>query len=148
MSGEDQGQPLPRRWSLPDRLDWRHWAGFVASGLMAFTVDAVMLEVGVRLFALDPLVARLGAISLAMIVGWLAHRRLTFAVTTPPTLAELARYVAAAWSGAAVNYATFATLLLSWPSLPRLAALLASSTVTMIFSYFSMKYAVFTSTRS
>ncbi len=79
----------------------RHWLGFLASGLIALAVDATVLEIGVRLFALDPLVARLGAISTAMVAGWLAHRRLTFAITAPATLSEFARYVAAAWVAAA-----------------------------------------------
>jgi hypothetical protein len=32
----------------------RHWLGFVASGGIAFAVDAAILEVGVRVFALSP----------------------------------------------------------------------------------------------
>ena len=121
----------------------RHWLGFLASGLIDLAVDATVLEIGVRLFALDPLVARLGAISTAMVAGWLAHRRLTFAITSPATLSGLARYVAAAWVAAAVNYGAFAAMLLIWPAIPRLAALAFSSAVAMFFSYLAMRYAVF-----
>ncbi|NJO22412.1 MAG: hypothetical protein HC868_05060, partial [Sphingomonadales bacterium] len=44
-----------------------HWAGFLASGLIALSVDATILETGVRLFGLHPLVARLLGISCAMV---------------------------------------------------------------------------------
>ena len=121
----------------------RHLSGFLVSGLLALSVDATMLEIGVRLLGMDPLVARLGAISLAMVVGWLAHRTLTFAVESFPTLTEFLRYVAAGWAGAAVNYAVFAGALLIFPGLPRLVALVMASSVAMIFSYIAMRYGVF-----
>ncbi len=131
-----------------DRSGLRHWLGFLASGLIALAVDATVLEIGVRLFGLDPLVARLGAISTAMAAGWLAHRRLTFAMTTPATLSEFARYCAAAWTTAAVNYGAFAAMLILWPPTPRLAALVCSSAAAMFFSYVAMRYAVFRVSRN
>ncbi|MFM9942598.1 MAG: GtrA family protein [Hyphomicrobiaceae bacterium] len=121
----------------------RHWGGFLISGLLAFSVDAIVLEAGVRLMGLNPLLARLIAISLAMVVGWLAHRRLTFAVEVPASIPELARYVAAGWSAAAVNYLVFAGLLLAVPHLPRLACLVVASGIAMVFAYVAMRYAVF-----
>ncbi len=123
----------------------RHWGGFLVSGLLAFAVDAVVLETGVRLFDLNPLLARLLAIALAMVAGWLAHRRLTFAVTAPPSLQEFLRYVAAGWGAAAVNYLVFAGLLVAVPALPRLGCLVAASGISMVFSYLAMRYAVFRS---
>lgn len=148
MSGEDGTSDRHAVPATGHRSGVRHWLGFIASGLIALTVDATVLEIGVRLFALDPLVARLGAISTAMVAGWLAHRRLTFAVTVPATLRELARYVAAAWTTAAVNYGVFAAMLLLWPETLRLAALVVSSAVAMFFSYVAMRYAVFTVSRN
>lgn len=121
----------------------RHWGGFLASGLIALSVDASLLEVGVRLLSLDPLVARLGAISLAMVAGWLAHRRLTFALDSPASLPEFLKYLAAGWLSAAVNYSVFAIAIVAVPKLPRLGALILASTVAMIFSYAAMRYGVF-----
>jgi putative flippase GtrA len=148
MSGEDGASDRQAESAAGHQSRLRHWLGFLASGLIALAVDATVLEVGVRLFALDPLVARLAAISTAMVAGWLAHRRLTFAVTAPATLAELARYCAAAWSSAAVNYGAFAAMLLVWPATPRLAALVSSSAIAMFFSYVAMRYAVFRVSRN
>ena len=132
--GPSSGQP---------RTVARHWGGFLASGLLAFAVDAAMLEIGVRLLALDPLVARLAAISLAMVAGWLAHRRWTFAVIEQPTLGEFFRYAAAGWMSAIVNYAAFALMLVLMPTINRLAALVIASALAMILSYVTMRYAVF-----
>lgn len=121
----------------------RHWIGFLVSGGLAFLVDAGVLEAGVRLFALDPLLARVAAIWAAMVVGWLAHRRLTFAVEAPISLTEFLRYVAAGWSAAAVNYAAFAAFIIALPQLPRLVCLFLASGIAMVFAYAAMRYAVF-----
>ena len=121
----------------------RHLGGFVLSGLLAFSVDAVVLEAGIRLLGLDPRVARLAAIAVAMVAAWLAHRRLTFAVPNRPSLGELARYAAAASSAAVINYLVFAAALSLWPALPAFAALVASTGAATIFSYIALRYAVF-----
>ena len=134
--------PSPTR-PLGDLSAGRHWGGFLASGLLAFAIDAVVLEVGVRLLAQDPLIARAGAIAAAMVVGWLAHRRLTFAVVDPPTRAEFGKYVAAAWVAAMTNWLVFALVLHLRPDWPRLLVLVISSGVAMIISYGLMRYAVF-----
>jgi putative flippase GtrA len=121
----------------------RHWGGFLLAGCTAFLVDWSVLELGVRLLGLPPLIARLFAVSVAMVTAWLAHRRLTFALTSSLSIAEFMRYAAAAWTTAALNYVCFAAVLLAWPSVSRLAALVFASIVATIFSYLSMRYGVF-----
>jgi putative flippase GtrA len=121
----------------------RHWCGFLLSGAIAFTIDAGVMELCVRVLGLPPLVARLFSISTAMLGAWLAHRRLTFAMTMPPTAGELARYAGAAWTTAAINYGVFASILLVEPGAPRIPALVAASIVATIFAYISMRYGVF-----
>ncbi len=121
----------------------RHWAGFLASGLIALSVDAAVLETGVRAFAVHPLVARLLGISCAMVAGWLAHRTLTFALRSRPSIGEFARYAAVGWTTAAVNYGVFASLLIARPALHPLIALLLASIVATIFAYLGMRYGAF-----
>ena len=122
----------------------RHGLGFLASGLLAFAVDAAVLAVGVRVIGADPLQVRVLSISLAMVVGWLAHRRWTFAIRTPPAIAEFGRYAIAGWLAALVNYGLFALQLLVFPAIPELAALVPASAGSMVFSYLAMRYSVFT----
>ena len=121
----------------------RHGLGFLAAGLLAFATDALVLEVCVRQFGAQPLVARIAAIGVAMVVGWLAHRRLTFAISTAPTIAEFARYALAGAMAAFINYGLFALILMLLPSLHRLTALVVSSAGSMFFSYITMRYGVF-----
>jgi putative flippase GtrA len=121
----------------------RHWGGFLVSGLIALSCDAILLQVGILVLGLNPLAARLIAISGAMIAGWLAHRRLTFSLRTPPTLRELTRYSAAAWAVAAINYAAFAAVIFLSPGTHPLVALVFASILATFFAYIGLRYGVF-----
>jgi len=121
----------------------RHWGGFLASGLIALASDATVLQIGILMFGLHPLAARLIAISVAMVAGWLAHRRLTFSLTTPPTLGEFTRYSAIAWTTAALNYAAFASALYLSPGMHPLVALTIASILATFFAYIGMRYGAF-----
>ncbi len=121
----------------------RHWGGFMLSGLIALACDASLLQLGILVLDLDPLAARLIAISGAMVAGWLAHRRLTFSLTTPPTLGEFIRYSATAWTVAAINYSAFAAVLFVSPRTHPLVALVFASILATFFAYMGMRYRVF-----
>jgi putative flippase GtrA len=121
----------------------RHWGGFLASGLIALACDATILQVGIVVFGLHPLAARLIAISVAMVAGWLAHRRLTFSLTTPPTLNEFTRYSAIAWTTASLNYIAFASVLYVSPTAHPLIALAIASILATFFAYIGMRYGAF-----
>jgi putative flippase GtrA len=121
----------------------RHWGGFLVSGLIALACDASLLQFGILVLGLNALVARLIAISGAMVAGWLAHRRLTFSLSAPPTLAEFSRYSATAWAAAAINYATFAGVLFVMPETHPLTALVFASILATFFAYMGMRYRVF-----
>lgn len=123
----------------------RHGAGFVISGGLAFLTDAAVLSVLVHLAGADPLIARFFAIGAAMVVGWLCHRRLTFAVKSRPSAGEFMKYAAVAWSAAALNYAIYVVILLAIPSTPVLIALFFASLAAMAASYIGMRFGVFRS---
>ena len=120
----------------------RHGLGFLFSGSLAFLVDAAILTV-LTYFGMHPIAARLFAISIAMTVGWLAHRRFTFRLATPPRMAEFLRYAAVGWMVAAINYGIFVAIVLLQPSINPLYALIASSLVAMVFAYLGMRFAAF-----
>lgn len=141
----DDPEPSPVTGNGPAALGRkaRHWGGFLASGGIAFLVDWAVLEACVGLLRWNPFTARIVAIAVAMVAGWLAHRTLTFAVAEQPSLGEFLKYASAAWMAAGLNYLIFALALLLVPDVPRLAALVAGSLGAMIFSYVAMRYAVF-----
>jgi putative flippase GtrA len=121
----------------------RHYGGFVLAGLLAFAVDAVMLEALMHGAGLSPYLARPVGISLAMVVSWLVNRSVTFAMRSRPTVAEFAKVAAVSWSAQAINYGVFALVLLLWPRMLPFAALVISSFVAMFFSYGGFRFAVF-----
>jgi len=121
----------------------RHGLGFLFSGGLAFLIDALILKLLTAVFGWHPILARLVAISAAMTAGWLSHRRLTFRLTTPPNVREFLRYIAVQWTVAAINYGIFVVIVLLRPQIEPLLALVASSGVTMVFSYLGMRFAAF-----
>jgi len=133
---EDERSPAPHG-------PVRHGAGFLASGLIAFSVDAAVLWVMTQLARADPFSGRLAAIAIAMVAGWLAHRRLTFNLKTPPSLGEFGRYAALGWSAAALNYAVYVAVLVVRPDMAPVLALVIATAVAMGFSYIGMRFGVF-----
>jgi putative flippase GtrA len=121
----------------------RHGLAFLISGGTAFAVDAIVLKLLTAVFGIHPIAARLAAISLAMVAGWLMHRTFTFAVRVSPTFAEFLRYAGVAWSASAVNYGVFVLALLAYPDIEPLAALVVSSIAAMGFAYLGMRFAAF-----
>lgn len=121
----------------------RHWLGFLVSGSIAFCVDATILHVLSGWLGLPPILARIGSISVAMVVAWLSHRRLTFGVTDPPSRAEFLRYAAVAWFSAGVNYLVFVLAVLLWPQIHLFYALVLAAIVAMFVSYVGMRFAAF-----
>ena len=121
----------------------RHGLSFIASGAVAFAVDATVLELLSAGLGVHPILARPAAISLAMIAGWLMHRTYSFAVASPPSVAEFVRYASVAWTAAAINYGLFVLIVVIAPRVAPLSAMIASSLTAMIFSYFGLRFAAF-----
>jgi putative flippase GtrA len=121
----------------------RHWLGFGASGTIAFVTDATVLKL-LQLYAgMPPSAARVLSIGVASVAGWLAHRRLTFNMPTPPSVQEFIRYAGVAWGAAAFNYAVFVAILWSRPTLEPVIAIAIASIAAMVVAYLGMRFAAF-----
>jgi putative flippase GtrA len=137
---------MSERWEgmTPDgQHPLRHGLAFLFGGAIAFAVDAVVLKLLTSGFGMHPIVARLFAISLAMVAGWLAHRRFTFRMAVPPSLREFLRYAAVGWLVSAINYGFFVAIVLLKPNIEPLYALIGSSLAAMVFAYLGMRFAAF-----
>ena len=121
----------------------RHGLAFLISGGTAFIVDALVLKLLTSVLGLHPIAARLAAIALAMVAGWLMHRTFTFRVTARPSLPEFLRYAGVAWTAAAVNYGLFVLIVLTYPAIEPLVALVISSVVAMVLAYLGLRFAAF-----
>ena len=121
----------------------RHGAGFLVSGGMAFVTDASILALLTRGFGFNPYSARVFAIGCAIVVGFFAHRRLTFDVKEAATLKQFAKFVGVATTSALVNYAIYALVLLSRPGIEPLVALVIATSISMCVSYTGLRFGVF-----
>jgi putative flippase GtrA len=143
MSSGDESKTAVDKTATDKTALARHLGGFATSGAIAFTVDATVLALLTKGFGVDPLLARLAAIAVAMVAGWQAHRKLTFAVKAPSSIREFMSYAAVAWASAAINYMVYAAVLLLRPGTEPLAALVVASLVAMAVSYLGMRFGVF-----
>lgn len=123
-----------RRW---------HLAGFITVGLASFAVDLALSWGLSRGLGLSPFLARVPAVAVAMVVGWLANRRLTFHVEQPPDLAEFLRYAGASGAAVAINYAIYAAILTLWPATALGAAVFAGSAAAAGASYLGYRFFAF-----
>jgi putative flippase GtrA len=121
----------------------QHGLAFLFSGSLAFLIDAGVLELLTAVFGIHPILARVVSLSLAHFGGWLSHRRFTFRLTAPPTLAEFVRYAGVQSTVALINYGIYVVVILLRPGIWPLLALLISSGVAMFFSYFGIRFAAF-----
>jgi putative flippase GtrA len=121
----------------------RHGLAFLFSGGLAFLTDAIILKLLTAVFGIHPILARLVAISIAMVAGWLSHRRFTFRLTAPPSFPEFVRYATVQWTVAAINYGIFVVIVVLRPAIEPLYALFFSSLIAMVFAYLGMRFAAF-----
>jgi putative flippase GtrA len=142
-----------------DHRSFRHWGGFIFSGLTAFLVDWLVIWMLHTWFGVGPNLANLGGILVATLVAWLLHRRISFNVPYPPSLREFARFFvfasvanAASWvSNALLTHLFLYTLdvpldaPIGWlgPVTPLEAAFVLSRCVGGAVSYVGFRFGVF-----
>ncbi len=94
----------------------RQFLLFCIAGGIGFVVDATVVQALVSLAGGDPYVSRLASFLCAATATWLFNRHYTFAGHRHYSLlGEWARYLLAMSGGFAVNYGTYAALLLAFP---------------------------------
>lgn len=126
-----------------DLRSLRHWGGFLFSGGTAFLVDAGTTTLLVHFAGLDRFLARIIGIAVAMVVAWLMHRRVTFNVSAPRSLAEFLRFAVVALSANALNFAIYSLLLIVFPAIHYLVAIVIATGVATVFSYVGFRLGVF-----
>lgn len=122
---------------------WEHYGGFVLAGSLAFLTDAAILEILTRFAGLSPFLARPVGISAGMVVSWLLNRTITFAMRTPPRLAEFLQFAAVVWIAQLINYLVFCAILIAVPGTAPFVALVLACLVAMFVSYTGYRFGVF-----
>jgi putative flippase GtrA len=71
------------------------------------------------------------------------HRRVTFNVSAPRSLAEFLRFASVALTANALNFAVYSLLLIGWPKLNYLIAIVIATAIATAFSYAGFRFGVF-----
>jgi putative flippase GtrA len=121
---------------------------FALVGGIGFVVDAGALTALHDGVGLNPFTARAVSIVSAAFATWRLNRALTFGASAGSETAEGLRYGLVAALAAAVSYFVYAALLVAWPALAPLAAVVLATLVAMGFSYAGYSRFVFGPARS
>lgn len=116
---------------------------FAIVGTTGFAVDATVLWLFLEFTSIGAFSARVVAIALAMATTWVLNRTFTFGASQRSVLVEGFRYGTVGVISAVLNYAIYASLLLSMPHLNPMAALVFASGGAMAFSFFGYARFVF-----
>jgi len=115
-------------------------AHFLLVGGAGFVIDVGLVYLLSRA-GLSPIMARIPAISAAILFTWLLNRRLTFRVTERPSRNELFRYASVALTSGILNFGLYSVLVLN--GLMPLLAVALSTIALMAFSFFGYKIFAF-----
>jgi putative flippase GtrA len=83
-----------------------------------------------------------------MVVAWLMHRRVTFAMDAAASWAEFLRFAAVAASANALNFVVYSVLLLIFPTMWTLIAIVIATAVATVCSYLGFRLGVFREPRT
>ncbi|MDP3898570.1 MAG: GtrA family protein [Mesorhizobium sp.] len=118
-------------------------ARFALVGGIGFLVDAAVLALLLGATPLDPFRARLVSIGAALLVTWQLNRHVTFGPSARTVATEGARYGGVGIATSIANYAVYSAVLLTFPALPPLAALVIGSAFAMALSFLGYSRFVF-----
>ncbi len=118
----------------------RALTGFLIVGSIGFAVDFGVLA-ALLAYGVQPTVARVPSVMLALVVTWLLNRRFSFRAAGAPRLGEFLAYLSVAGASALLNYALYAGLLLL--GLAPLLAMAGATGVTMVLNFLGFSRLVF-----
>jgi putative flippase GtrA len=130
------------------RAEARQFIRFAVVGATGFAVDAIVLSIFHYAVGLDPFTARLISMSVATLTTWRLNRILTFGASHRSQAHEGLRYATVAALSAAINYVVYAAVLLIWPHVPPIGALVVGAGAGMGFSYIGYSRVVFGAPRA
>ncbi len=108
---------------------------FCGVGALGFLIDAGLLLWFIETAGLNPFLARVFSILLALSTTWAMHRNWTFRSNGSGRLAEWSRFAAVNGAGGTLNYLVYSAILLALPGTAPLLALAAGSAVALVANY-------------
>lgn len=111
------------------------FARFCGVGALGFLIDAGLLLWFTQSLGLNPYLARVFSILLALTMTWAMHRNWTFRSGNRGRMSEWSRFAAVNGAGGALNYAVYSAILLALPGTAPLVALAAGSAIALIANF-------------
>ena len=108
---------------------------FCGVGTIGFIVDAGLLTALVKLLDLNPYVARVLSITVAITATWALNRSFTFATPNKMSLNEWGKYGAINTIGAGLNYGVFCIVLMLNNTMPLMIATAIGSVAGLIWNF-------------
>lgn len=121
----------------------KRFGWFAVAGSAGFLADAGMLAMLLAYTPLGPFAARVIAILFALSITWVFNRAITFGKSRHPVLIEGVRYGSVGFLSAVLNYLVYAAVLLAFPWVHPLAAVVVASVAAMAFSWIGYSRVVF-----
>ena len=116
---------------------------FLLVGSVGFLLDTLLLAQLHYGLGFDPFSARLLSITAAALVTWRLNRAITFGGSGVSQAEEGLRYGIVTAATACFNYAVYAALLIAWPALPPLLAMMLAAAAALGLSYAGYSRVVF-----
>ncbi|MEL7283647.1 MAG: GtrA family protein [Pseudomonadota bacterium] len=120
----------------------RQFLRFAMVGGLGFIVDVGFTLMLIAL-GMNPLLARIVAIVLALFTTWRLNRAVTFGASGTSQASEGVRYFVVATGVALINYSIYAALLLTIPSIPPGLAVMIAVAFATGFSYTGYRFFAF-----
>lgn len=121
----------------------KRFMSFGAVGAVGFATDAAALTLLIRLFSFDAFLARVLSIACALMVTWLLNRQWTFPPSRRGAALEGARYGTVGLGSSLVNYLVYSAILLLFPAVPALGAMVCASAAATLISFLGYSRLVF-----
>lgn len=115
---------------------------FAFAACLGFVLDAGILWLLTQ-YDIDPLAARLPGMAAALVVGWLVNRSWTYGDSSKPSLQEFGRYAISGALSLGINYGAYALILILWPVVYPLEALVIGTATALAVSVGGYCLAVF-----
>lgn len=121
----------------------RKFAAFAVTGGLGFAADFAVLALATAYLGMNPYIARVLSVAVAMMLTWFLNRNYSFGASSAPVVVEGLRYGSVGLTASVVNFLIYGTLIALVPAMPPLLALVFASAAAMAFSWLGYSRFVF-----
>lgn len=119
---------------------------FAMVGVIGFLTECTLLFIGINIFGLGPIIARIPSFTTAVLVTWYCNRRFTFQDEGKTFRESFPAYLSANFIGMIMNFGIYSGAIIWLPdSLGRypVGALAVGALVSLVFNFTISRYVIF-----